>query len=133
MSSGSARAVLDLTRRVQHPPPNSPIRHCVRRVAHTMALPRCYTLLLSLLFSLLLSVYADNTFENSAVVRTVELAGSLVHVRTTFAAKALDTGAKIYAFALGREDGEKTSYLQAKIKGQQEPLELQHLGLSPQT
>ena len=98
-----------------------------------MAHLRCFTVLFSLLCSLLLSVYAENTFENSAVVRTVELAGSLVHVRTTFAAKALETGAKVYAFALGREDGEKTSYLQARIKGEQEPLEVQHFGLSPQT
>ena len=89
-------------------------------------------LFISLICSLFSLVLADHSFENTAVVRTVELAGSLVRVRTTFAAKALETGAMIYAFALGKEDGERTSFLEARLKGEQEPLEIQHFGLDKQ-
>ena len=69
------------------------------------------SLLLSLLWLFITCTIADNSFENTAVVRTIELAGSLVHVRTTFAAKALDTGAMIYAFALGSKEAENSSFL----------------------
>lgn len=91
---------------------------------------RHLALFVSLICSLIAYVAADHSFENTAIVRTVELAGSLVHVRTTFAAKALETGAMIYTFALGREDAEKTNFLEARLKGEQEPLELQHFGLN---
>ena len=50
-------------------------------------------------FSLLVSVFllplcsfAANSFENTAVVRTVELGGSLVSVTTTYAIRALEDG-----------------------------------------
>ncbi|KAI5120685.1 hypothetical protein M0805_006974 [Coniferiporia weirii] len=89
--------------------------------------------LFSLICTLVVYVAADHSFENTAIVRTVELAGSLVHVRTTFAAKALETGSMIYSFALGRDDAEKTSFLEARLKGEQQPLELQHFGFNSQT
>ncbi|EJD01498.1 oligosaccharyl transferase alpha subunit [Fomitiporia mediterranea MF3/22] len=95
-----------------------------------MAIYRHLFLLVSLICSVFTYVVADHSFENTAIVRTVELAGSLVHVKTTFAAKALETGAMIYAFALGREDGERTSFMEARLKGEQEPLELQRFGLN---
>ena len=98
-----------------------------------MAAYRKITLLLSILWGLIICTIADNSFENTAIVRTIELAGSLVHVRTTFAARALDTGAMIYAFALGRDEAEHTSFLEARIKGEQVPLELQHFGLNSQS
>ena len=90
-------------------------------------------LLISFIYTLIACVIAEHAFENTAIVRTVELAGSLVHVRTTFAAKALETGAMVYAFALGREDAERTSFLEARLKGEQDPLELQHFGLNSQS
>lgn len=98
-----------------------------------MATQRHLALLFYLLCTLITYVAADHSFQNSAIVRTVELAGSLVHVRTTFAAKALETGSMIYAFALGRAEAEKTSFLEAHLKNEQEPLELQHFGLNAQS
>ncbi len=63
-------------------------------------------------------VSAGHSFENTAIVRTVELGGSLVHVTTTYAAKALEDGSNKYTIALGELEFEKTSWLEAKIKGQ---------------
>ncbi|KAL5527772.1 hypothetical protein ACEPAG_6573 [Sanghuangporus baumii] len=98
-----------------------------------MARHHYLALLFSLLCCLFSFVLAEHSFENTAIVRTVELAGSLVHIRTTFAAKALETGAMIYAFSLGKEDGERTSFLEARLKGDQETLEIQHFGLNKQS
>ncbi|KAG5646561.1 hypothetical protein DXG03_002864 [Asterophora parasitica] len=69
------------------------------------------------------------SFENTAIVRTVDLGGSVVHVTTTYAIKATKPGAKVYTIALGLEEKEKTSWLEVKVKGQQEPLELEHYPL----
>ncbi|KAG5221590.1 dolichyl-diphosphooligosaccharide--protein glycosyltransferase [Salix suchowensis] len=54
--------------------------------------------------------------------REVELAGSLVQVVTTYAVKALEKDAKAYTIALSSNDKEKTSWLEAKVKGQQQAL-----------
>lgn len=78
----------------------------------------------------LTGVAADHSFENTAIVRTVELGGSNVHVRRTFVAKALETGSAIYTFALGRQEAETTSFLEARLKNEAERLELQHFGLN---
>jgi oligosaccharyltransferase complex subunit alpha (ribophorin I) len=80
-----------------------------------MLLRRCAVSLLS--FTLLPSTRADS-FENTAIVRTIELGGSLVHVTTTFAVKALEAGSKVYTVALGDVEKQKTSWLEAKVKGQ---------------
>lgn len=61
-------------------------------------------------------------------MRTIELAGSLVHVSTTYAVKALEPGQTAYHIALGKDEREKTSWIEAKVKGQTWPLELVHLG-----
>lgn len=98
-----------------------------------MAVLQHLLFLLSLLFTLLSYVVAENSFENTAIVRTIELSGSLVHVRTTFAAKALETGAMIYAFALGKDEAEKTSFLEARLRGNTQPLELQDFGYNSQS
>ncbi|KAJ7095377.1 Ribophorin I [Mycena belliarum] len=84
-----------------------------------MLLRRCAVSLLS--FTLLAPTRADS-FENTAVVRTIELGGSLVHVTTTFAAKALEAGSKVYTVALGDVEKQRTSWLEAKVKGQSKPL-----------
>lgn len=81
---------------------------------------------LGLLFSSL--VLADHSFENTAIVRTVELGGSLVHVTTTYAVKALDNGAQVYTIALGEREHKRTSWLEAKLKGQATLLPLEDAG-----
>lgn len=78
-------------------------------------------------------VSAEHSFENTAIVRTVELGGSLVHLTTTYAVRALEDGSSIYTIALSEKEQQKTSWIQAKIKGQAVALELEHFGFSPKT
>ncbi|KAF8914591.1 oligosaccharyl transferase alpha subunit [Mucidula mucida] len=82
----------------------------------------------SIVLAVLLSALsaACQSFENTAIVRTVELGGSLVHVTTTYAAKALEPDTSVYTIALGDAEIEKTSWLDVKIKGQQQALEISH-------
>ncbi|EAU84778.1 oligosaccharyltransferase alpha subunit [Coprinopsis cinerea okayama7 len=70
------------------------------------------------------AVLAGPAFENTAIVRTVELGGSVVHVTTTYAVRALENNVKTYTVALGAGDRAKTSWLEAKIKGQDKPLDI---------
>lgn len=80
-------------------------------------MPKCWPSLL--FFISVTSVLASShSFENTAIVRTVELGGSIVHVTTTYAIKALEDGLKTYTVTLGRDEKEKTSWLQATVKGQ---------------
>ncbi|KAI6035371.1 Ribophorin I [Pisolithus orientalis] len=65
---------------------------------------------------------AGPSFENTAVVRTIELGGSVVHVSTTYAIKALEAGQTVYHIALAKDEKEKTSWMEAKVKGQANPL-----------
>ena len=88
-------------------------------------------LLLGLFASSLVS--AEHSFENTAIVRTVELGGSLVHVTTTYAVRALEDDSSIYTIALGEDEQKKTSWIQAKMKGHTVPLQLEHFGLNPTT
>lgn len=76
--------------------------------------------------------FASQSFENTAIVRTVELGGSLVHVTTTYAVKALEAGSSVYTIALEPEQKERTSWAEAKIKGQPKALGLQDLGYDEQ-
>ncbi|CAL1700943.1 unnamed protein product [Somion occarium] len=76
---------------------------------------------------------ADHSFENTAIVRTVELGGALVHITTTYAVKALEDGSAVYTIALGDDEHEKTSWLEAKIKGQSAVLPLEKVGYDPKT
>ncbi|KAH7929440.1 Ribophorin I [Leucogyrophana mollusca] len=71
---------------------------------------------------------AGPAFENTAIVRTVELGGSLVHVSTTYAVRALEPGQTVYQIALGKDEREKTSWIEAKVKGQQTSLKVEELG-----
>jgi oligosaccharyltransferase complex subunit alpha (ribophorin I) len=63
-----------------------------------------------------------HSFENTAIVRTVDLGGSLVYVTTTYAIRALDDGAKQYVVSLGEKEAQSVSWFEAKFKGQSEPL-----------
>ena len=76
-----------------------------------------------LLFLSVTSVLASGqSFENTAIVRTVELGGSVVHVTTTYAIKALEDGLKTYTVALGRDEKAMTSWIEATVKGQKTAL-----------
>lgn len=78
-----------------------------------------------LLFLFVTSVLASSqSFENTAIVRTVELGGSVVHVTTTYAIKALEDGLKTYTVTLGRDEKAVTSWFEATVKGQQTTLPL---------
>lgn len=83
-------------------------------------------MLLPSLLSLLLlpspAVLAVANFENTAVVRSIELSGTLTHVATTYAAKALVGNVKTYSIALPRLEKERTSFFEVKVKGQNVPL-----------
>lgn len=72
------------------------------------------------------------SFENSAIVRAVDLGGSLVHITTTYAVKALQPNSNIYTIALGKDEVDKTSWLEVKVKGQQDSLSVTHNGLDEQ-
>lgn len=76
-------------------------------------------------------VAAAHSFENVAIVRTIELGGSLVHVTTTYAIKALENGSQKYTITLGEDEWDKSSWLEAKIKGQNTPLNVEALQLGP--
>lgn len=88
-------------------------------------------------FSLLLSVCASwassLSFENTAISRSVELGGTLVHVSTTYSIKSLQDRAQTYTIALGSEEFEKTSWLEVKTKvsGTTKLLEVQARGQDP--
>lgn len=100
-----------------------------------MAPHRHALLFLSLLCTLLpvfSAVHDDHKFENTAIVRTVELGGSLVHVRTTYAVRATQNGAKTYTIALGEREASRAHFMEAKVKGQKDLLEVESVGLEPQ-
>jgi oligosaccharyltransferase complex subunit alpha (ribophorin I) len=91
-----------------------------------MVIPKSRSIVVALIFSVYaISVSASaGVFENTAVVRTAELGGSLVHVTTTYAVKALQDDQTTYRIALGAEDKAKTSWIEGKVKGQKEQLKL---------
>ena len=80
-------------------------------------MPKCWPSLL-LFFSVTSVLASSQSFENTVIVRTVELGGSIVHVTTTYAIKALEDGLKTYTVTLGRDEKAKTSWTQATVKGQ---------------
>ncbi|THV08565.1 Ribophorin I [Dendrothele bispora CBS 962.96] len=91
---------------------------------------QCWRALTLFLLVSAASVFAASSlsFENSAIVRTVDLGGSLVHVTTTFAAKALEPKASAYTITLPEDEIQRTSWLEVKIKGQQQPLTVKYGG-----
>ena len=77
------------------------------------------------LFLLAASAFTSSqSFGNTAIVRTIELGGSVAHITTTYAIKSQEDGLTTYTVALGRDDKEKTSWLEAKVKGQKAALQL---------
>ncbi|KAL1702316.1 Ribophorin I [Schizophyllum commune] len=72
------------------------------------------------------------SFENTAVVRIVDLGGSVTQVTTTYAAKALEA-ADTYTIALTSEDRGHTSWIEAKLKGESAALELREHAADPES
>ena len=70
------------------------------------------------------------SFENTAVVRSIDLGGSLVYTTSTYNVKALEDGSNVYVFALTEKEQETTSWMEARVKGQSAPLSLENHGLS---
>ncbi|KAJ3986884.1 Ribophorin I [Lentinula detonsa] len=71
---------------------------------------------------------SSQSFENSAIVRTIDLGGSLVHVTTTFAVKALKEAVNVYTITLPEDEIFNTSWLEVKVKGNQHPLTITYSG-----
>lgn len=79
----------------------------------------------ALIFSVYaISAYASAVFENTAILRTAELGGSIVHVTTAYTVKALEASQTTYRIALGAEEKAKTSWIEGKVKGQNQQLTL---------
>ena len=93
-------------------------------------MPKCWRSLPFLVLGFLVPsfAFARQSFENTAIVRTVELGGALVHVTTAYTVKSLEAESSVYTVALGREQRLRTSWLEAKIKGQPKALRLEDLG-----
>lgn len=70
------------------------------------------------------------SFENTGVIRSVDLGGSLVYTTTTYNVKALEDGSNVYLFSLTEKEQETTSWMEAKVKGHTAPLSLENHGLS---
>jgi oligosaccharyltransferase complex subunit alpha (ribophorin I) len=82
------------------------------------------------LFVLGLVLPSIASFENTAIARSIDLGGTLVHSTTTYAVKALEDGSNVYVFALSEDEQKKSSWLEARVKGQTKPLSLGHHGLT---
>lgn len=68
------------------------------------------------------------SFENTAIVRTVELGGSLVAVTTTYAIQAVTGDTSEYIVALSEAEHGVTSWIEATLKGSVDSLPLKPLG-----
>lgn len=87
--------------------------------------------ILPTLFSLVSLASAKQSIENTAVLRTIELGGSLIHVTTAYAIKALDddeVGSSLYTVALDKAQKTRTSWLSFKVKGGTTALQYVDLG-----
>jgi oligosaccharyltransferase complex subunit alpha (ribophorin I) len=83
------------------------------------------SILLLILSSLAIVSSAEEAqFENSAIVRTAELGGSIVHVTTTYAIKSLANAQGVYTIALPRRARDASSFFDVRIKGQKNALEI---------
>lgn len=83
-----------------------------------------HILLLTLLSITTTCSAEEAAFENTAIVRTAELGGSIVHVTTTYAIKSLANGQDVYTVAFPRRERDASSFLEVKVKGQKDPLEI---------
>lgn len=66
---------------------------------------------------LALALNVPTTFENAAIVRQVELSGTLSSVTTTYTARALSNNAQEYVVTLSKDEGDKTTWFSPKLAG----------------
>lgn len=69
------------------------------------------------------------SFENTAIIKNIELGGSFVHVTTTYTARSLSKNNGIYYLSIPRHQDSKTSWLEAKLKGSSIPLTIDKHGI----
>lgn len=69
------------------------------------------------------------SFENVAIVRTVELGGSSVHVTTSYTARSLSKNNDVYYLSVPRHQDEQTSWIEAKLKGASSSLTVDKHGI----
>lgn len=93
-----------------------------------MVLHRPWLHLSTIVLGLALPSWAS--FENTAVVRSIDLGGALVYTTTTYNVKALEDGSNVYVFSLTEKEQETTSWMEARVKGHSAPLGLENHGLS---
>jgi len=91
-------------------------------------MPPSWCILTTILFTFLSLTTTCNAteavFENTAIVRTAELGGSIVHVTTTYAIRSLVSGQSTYTITFPRRERDASSFLEVKVKGQKDPLEI---------
>lgn len=63
-------------------------------------------------------------FENTAIVRTIEPAGALTGVTTTYAVKMLEENANQYLVTMSKLEGKRTSFIEARLKGKSDTLHI---------
>jgi hypothetical protein len=101
------------------------------------SLPSLPVALVSLLLSLCTHSVEASTkaipavFENSEVIRTIELGGSTSYVSTAIVASALEDNVSKYTVTLSEEEYSVTSWFQARLKGASEELPVQILPATP--
>ncbi|KAF8311164.1 oligosaccharyl transferase alpha subunit [Clavulina sp. PMI_390] len=69
------------------------------------------------------------SFENTNIVKTVELGGSAVHVITSYTARSLSKNNGVYYVAIPRHQDSHTSWIEAKTKGASAPLTIEKHGI----
>ncbi|CAE6484018.1 unnamed protein product [Rhizoctonia solani] len=79
------------------------------------------------------ATYNPDSFENAGVTRTIDLGGALTQVTTTYAVKALGNNLDQYYIALSDDEERYTTWIDAKLKGQSDTLELKRHGFNPRS
>jgi oligosaccharyltransferase complex subunit alpha (ribophorin I) len=75
------------------------------------------------------AINVSPSFENTAIVRTVELGGSSVHVTTTYTSRSLSKNNGVYYLSIPRQQDDRTSWLEVKLKGASKPLAVDKHGI----
>ncbi|KAG8895291.1 dolichyl-diphosphooligosaccharide--protein glycosyltransferase subunit 1, partial [Tulasnella sp. 403] len=65
------------------------------------------------------------SYENTAIVRSIDLAGSTTEVQTTYQVRSLEDNNSAYYIALSEDDAAQLSVMEVKLKGSQTPLEVE--------
>ena len=82
-----------------------------------------------LISSAFAAIQVPLSFENTAIVRSIELGGSAVHVTTSYTSRSLGKENNIFYFVIPKNLDDKTSWVDVKIKGQSSPLPVEKHGI----